>query len=556
MRRVVPILPLLLLVAALAPLRAAAEPPAKGATFADLDRKVQKDLAEKARAYFDPSIEFIWRPRKEFREALTGLTTADGTAIDALRDLGFLESLIEQGRQFQDTFDGKAFQQEFSISSFKTSHGLYNNVQSEAMRFTFTVPRRYPNARTLRKIPRDDPYPLLVSLHDEEDYFANRTDPGEACLDRRYPKTDWGDLYDEWITLAPAAPRAQWVEANKSANVGLLVQPLAETWRRYHVDFQRFILEGGEGAAAYAAIYPFVFAGLVLHNGPIEADLVPNYAALPIYVNTGVTKDTPADKKADLEKKAQELKKTLEDAGHPAVTLGDWSGQLAWMRAQRRKVPTCFHWTMKRPEHQLANWISISSADASAPVRSLDVTVRDTKDEPNTIQIDGKGIERISIFLNDDIVDLDRPVRLLLNGHEKVVPAPGRDFGTLFDKLGDNAIRKNMSFWFLYPALLPGVTLPAPAEPEKPATAPGGTEPAPAAGQPDGGEAPAEQPTPGDEKTEATAKVFFDKGQEAEQGGDKGAARGWYQKILDLGPSSYRSKAEERLKDLGGDHPN
>ena len=43
-------------------------------TFESLDAQQKKTVCSTARAYFDPSLEFLWRPRKEFRTALESVS--------------------------------------------------------------------------------------------------------------------------------------------------------------------------------------------------------------------------------------------------------------------------------------------------------------------------------------------------------------------------------------------------------------------------------------------------------------------------------------------------
>ncbi|MHC5009720.1 MAG: hypothetical protein ACYTG6_02090, partial [Planctomycetota bacterium] len=243
----------------------------------DLPKPEQKALIEAARNYFDPEIEFLWRPRKEFKALLDALSEHE---IDPYVDLTFLKDVIYQGRHFLEPFTDKDWQRANSAKYKKT--GIYQNITSEVLRFTFTEAKGYPSPSQMRWIPRHDPYPLLISLHESDD--CNEDHWGAAALDRRFPRNDSRELYETWMTLAPWAARAIFLEEDNSIRHNFFTKVLTEFWKRYHVDYDRIILDGKDAAATIASAQPFLYAGLILRGGEVEAELVPNFAHLPVYV--------------------------------------------------------------------------------------------------------------------------------------------------------------------------------------------------------------------------------------------------------------------------------
>ncbi len=416
----------------------------------------ERQLTEAARGYLDPELEFRWRPRKVFLQALADLK--ERTGRDALVDLGLLLEIAMQGRHFLPPFDDRKWRRENEIIDFEKD-GLYVSLVSEARRFTYCLPEDYPSDRALGKVPRPAPLPFLLAIHEALDGRAKY--PGAAVLKRRYPRDDFEDLYDDWLILAPVAARAKFLE-DGAIRHRFLTAVLTDFWRRYHVDFDRIVVDGGAPAAALAAAFPHVLAGLVLRPGqPIDLDVVVNYASVPVFVAGD-----------------DALARELEQAGHPDVTVGDDEALLTWLTARRRVVPTRFRWRWKRPDHGYAQWIVLTKVDEHAPEVGLAVEALDTEDDPNTIRIDARGVERLNVYLNDDLVDLDRPVRLDVNGEVRELGLVERDFDRLFYK--DPDIRHNMNFGWLYTALLEDVAVPAPGPaPFEPEPAPAPAEPGP-----------------------------------------------------------------------------
>jgi hypothetical protein len=104
----------------------------------------------------------------------------------------------------------------------------------------------------------------------------------------------------------------------------------------------------------------------------------------------------------------------------------------------------------------------------------------DTKAEPNTVRIDAVGIREITIFLNDALVDLDREVRVVVNGKpveecqvEASKPEDSRvrlpaKFARTIDGMFDRrtvSIRKSMFYGWLYPVALEHIAIETDAPP-------------------------------------------------------------------------------------------
>ena len=143
--------------------------------------------------------------------------------------------------------------------------------------------------------------------------------------------------------------------------------------------------------------------------------------------------------------------------------VGEAPGSSTWMQRPPTLTPRHFRWNAARTDQVLAYWVNLDGADWKAPERRIDLEVLDTKSDPNTIKIEAVGTRSMSFFLNDEIVDLERPVRVVINGHlehEGVIPVEdanmakvGRDFDFLFNR-EPLRIRDSMYFGWLTPARL------------------------------------------------------------------------------------------------------
>ena len=100
------------------PARAEDESPAPEpkVSFQDLDPKVQKELATAARAYFDPTVEFLWRPRKDLKAAFEEVKASAGA--DVLANIPLLREIVYQGRHFLARPIAQVFNGEFDCAAW------------------------------------------------------------------------------------------------------------------------------------------------------------------------------------------------------------------------------------------------------------------------------------------------------------------------------------------------------------------------------------------------------------------------------------------------------
>ncbi len=398
-----------------------------------LSPPTRQGLVEALKAFLDPDIEFVWEPKRTL-EAQLDLVREEG--IRPLADVGFLRRMVYEGRRFKARFEDKEYRDAEGVTEWTRTQGVYDNFRSEKLHVAYAEPKRYPSESRLER-QRPEPFPLLMAFHEKRDLLdehgRNEPYPGAAALSRLYPRREFGRLYQDWFLVAPIAPRGRFLNDDGTVDHRFSTTVLRTFLQRYHIDFQRIVLDGRLQAATLASIYAPIFSGLVLRGGDVPDEMVTDLETIPIFV---VGDD--------------DLARRLEDAGHPDVTLGGEADLQGWLLARKKETPKALSWRVLSGEHRFAYWIYVGTADVG-PSCGMDVRVLDTADDPNTIRIDSRGIEKVSLFLNDDVVDLDRDVRLVWNGRARMLGRLPRTLRDLFEnKITD--VRKSMIFAWLYPA--------------------------------------------------------------------------------------------------------
>ena len=509
------------------------------------------------KAYLDPDADFL-KTRPALTTALSGLKGYELLADDQL------SGLVYQARAFpQPPFAKRHLPKNADYHESGTMVSFTADVENSRLRLTLVLPKSYVPPADPKKPVDKPPTPVIVTLHEEQDSQGAKGTiikfPGEEVVKRRYdPAGPSKAVLDEWAVLAPVVPKAKWIaDPTAPITIGPILEPLRAVWERYHVDFDRFVLDGGSEALTFAAARPHFFAGVIVRGdaADVAPDLVKNLAGMSVYV---------------IGTAASAASKTLVANGHPTdrVKVGGAEGLADWLKTVRRVPPKSFHWTMKDPGMVLAYWIEITSAESTG-TPTMDVEMVDTPEDPNTIRIRSKGVRGIAMLLNDRVVDLDRDVRIVINkkplasaqvheGNEtKVVKLPAK-----FARSVDTAfiakpleVRKNLAYGMLYAVILDGIQIPGddPGDAEPPAAPEGkppeGSKP-PEPGAAPGAPPAAPEPTASPEEIEANAKQKFEKAQNYEKEGDIPSAMRVYKKIVELGASSFKERAEAKLKEL------
>ncbi len=541
-------LPLVALASALPASLARAEDPPTAPAPTEAPKR--KTLTDKERAevlplfkqYLERDSELGFKYRMNL---LVKLKAYKDAGTDVLADVEGLRSLLYGARPFLPVFEKKSLPKEAKGAEIvlDTASNV-TNVAWDDLRLSVALPPAYTAARDAKKLNSIPPFPMLVSLHeliDFQDAKGSRPYPGMEVLKRRWDRRGPMKAIPEgWILFAPVATRARFVEDGqvKSERV-----PLPAIWQRYPVDVNRIVIEGGSDALLFAASYPTFYAGVIVRGetADLDADLATNLGDLPVYVVKEKDKVPP-------------VVESLAKGGYPAdrLTVGGPEKLPEWLAGVRRTLPRSFKWTCKdRSAHVLAHWVNLDILDEPPVVPTLDVAVLDTKDDPNTVSLKTKGVRSLTLFLSDQLLDLDRPVRVVVNGKPvtearisagndpagKLVTLPGKFERTLDEMLDRKtlSIRKSLYFGWLFPVVLGAIQI------KGDYVEPGNAPPAPdTAGASD------------QELLESKAKTYLEKAAEHEKAGRLASARGLYEKIVALGDTTIKAQAEAKVKELEG----
>jgi hypothetical protein len=196
----------------------------------------------------------------------------------------------------------------------------------------------------------------------------------------------------------------------------------------YNVDMNRVFLAGsgaGIGAAlATAGAFPHRFAGVVGRGAAPAFDAI-NFRNTPTLFLNGGTHAT------DFETKAKELGYTTCTTNAGGTEADAWD----WIASQRRTpypskvslVPTSY-----RSDRSF--WVAIDGFDPTQGPHLEAEADRAT----NTITISAEKISGVRLSLNDRLVNLDQPLRILVNGTTSE-QKPGRNLKTLLEGVLGNA---------------------------------------------------------------------------------------------------------------------
>lgn len=277
-------------------------------------------------------------------------------------------------------------------------------------RYCYHVSRKY--------LTKKGPYPLVLVVPDEG------VDPA-AYLDEA-----WNDegMRDAAILVGLDMEGAgdDW-----SGEAGLyhVMNVFAVVKDEFALDYDRVFLAGaGKGfaaAVATASAFPQLFTGIIAH-GTVEPADARNLRNMPsLIVGGGAGGQTFRDQVAELGFDNCEV----SDEATPADV---W----AWIEGRKRDpYPQRITFAPITPGARGAHWLRVDDFDLAEGPWVDAVADR----ESNTITIDADEISFVEVMLNDELVDMDEPVKIVVNGttHEELVARNKRTMIDLAFDQGD-----------------------------------------------------------------------------------------------------------------------
>ena len=265
---------------------------------------------------------------------------------------------------------------------------------ADGMPYAYRLPKEYDP---------DTAYPLILSIPDE----------GERPADHLREHWVHRELLDRAILFSPAMPalREEWDQVVVEGRPGGLAHVLTAyrlATERLAVDPDRVYVVGrGKGvpAAVAAGNYsPHRFAGIAGRAGDAGEIGPDNFSNLPTFFAGGGALATAFQAKA-------------RGAGHDNCRVeGDChrGGRLAVdaRASAARRIRASVAIAVGTPFPTRVYWLRVApTAMDTRATASIDRSA-------NTIAITCHGTSHVALFLNDALVDLDRPVKFVVNGVE------------------------------------------------------------------------------------------------------------------------------------------
>jgi len=298
------------------------------------------------------------------------------------------------------------------------------HVGEDDFNYALYVPASYNVARA---------YPLIICLHGAG--FS-----GDAYLERWQPR-----LKEEYILACPTLEDGAWWTREAEA---LVLAVLAQISRTYHVDLDRVFLtgmsNGGIGTFLIGTNHADRFAALVPMASAFPHALYPlleNAEPVPFYIIHGSRDQVmpirfSRDLAAYLKHQGFQVVFREHDKEHPVAgghffPRDELPTLVEWLATQRRgPLPTQIAAVRDRDHTDRVYWIRVD--EPTPDVASFWTSEHDPEEsrrlqdgawarlqaviEGNTISVTCKRIARYTVFVEDALLDLTRPIRVVTNG--------------------------------------------------------------------------------------------------------------------------------------------
>jgi dienelactone hydrolase len=357
------------------------------------------------------------------------VATPDGQRADELlqqilsRDdatVAAVGSILTEGSAYQSAPVGMQPEQEVLVGSQVFEYGLY-------------VPEEYHSEKS---------YPLIICLHG-----AGFT--GDAYLERWQIR-----LGENYILACPTMMSGNWWTRTAEQLVLATIRAVTDI---YHIDPDRVFLtgmsNGGIGAYLIGAHQAPRFAAIVPMASGLDHVLMPfleNFQNSPMYIIHGKRDQVmPVELSRSIVDTLAELNYSYvyreHDRIHPVAgghffPREELADLVTWLGRQHRNPYPKKLTVVQDASHLLRfYWVRIDTTDRIA---SFTEALIDRQDEAiksrlyarigatikdNTIAVGANHVRRYTLFLNDQLVDLARPITVITNGTEsfnaKVTPS-------------------------------------------------------------------------------------------------------------------------------------
>ncbi len=295
-------------------------------------------------------------------------------------------------------------------------------VRERTYHYALSVPLTYQPGRG---------YGLVVCLHGAG--FS-----GEAYLERWQSR-----LGDDYILVCPTYPAGAWFTRQAEH---LVLAVIERVQAQYHIDPDRVFLtgmsNGGIGTWLIGMHQAPRFAGIAPMASGLDSVLMPflaNLRTTPVYIIHGAKDQVmPVELSRTISRELaaigyphiyREHEREHPMAGGHFFPREELPDLVAWFNAQRRNpLPTELTVVREASHFQSFGWVRIDATDPIAAFADDLVSKRDelTRQKryarldvsvtaPNRIDVETGLVQRYTLFLNDQLVDLSKPVTVVTN---------------------------------------------------------------------------------------------------------------------------------------------
>ena len=385
-----------------------------------------------------------WRQSLIVALLLTGCVASDGLADSSPAPMTGLASLVAQFLETNESSEADRLLQAILTDSTASIESVSRIIRTDRVYQTQPVGMRPDEEIMLRG--RAYPLSLLIpETYDQTKSYAlvvclhGAGFTGDAYLERWKAR-----LSDAYLLACPSYPSGAWFTRRAEELVLATIQWVKQ---RYHIDPDRVFLtgmsNGGIGTWLVGMHHAPLFAGLAPMASGLDGVLMPFLANLrntPVYIIHGEKDQVmPVDLSRSISKELSTLgyphvyrehQREHPMAGGHYFPKEEVPDLVLWFDHQRREaLPTKLTVTREASHFQPFNWVRLDATDAIAAFSDdlvdkrderikrrdyawLDVAVR----EGNRVEVQTDHVRRYSLFLNETLIDLTKPLTVITNG--------------------------------------------------------------------------------------------------------------------------------------------
>ncbi|NGZ95648.1 MAG: hypothetical protein CV089_05875 [Nitrospira sp. WS110] len=358
------------------------------------------------------------------------------------------ESLVSHVHQYLDTSDSEEAEQllQTILSSEQASIESVSRIIKEGRPYQSQPTGILPSEQI---VVRGQTYPL--SLFVPESYETAKRYALVVCLHgfgftgEEYLERWRTRLGEDYLLACPTYPSGAWFTRRAEE---LVLETIQDVTRRYHIDPDRVFLtgmsNGGIGAWLIGMHHAPLFAGIAPMASGLDDVLMPflaNLRSTPIYIIHG-SKDQVMPVHL-----SRSIARELDALGYPYVyreherehpiagghyfPKEELPDLVAWFDHQRRQSLLRRVTLVRDASHfQPFTWVRL---DATDPIAAFSDDLVDKRDErikrrvyakldasipgTNRIEVKVEHVQRFSLFLNEQLIDVSTPLTVLTNGH-------------------------------------------------------------------------------------------------------------------------------------------